>query len=537
MNLDEIEDLIRRYLSAGITVVIILAAPATGSTDEDLAPGEPSVVTIDPDRPELDGTLPDPRVPDEDEAPEPDPAEDGRSPDEDPTDTEQDQRRPADDAEQDADPTRDDDADPIPSRDPDDDDRETDSGDDPPVDQDEVRDDETDDSSPVDEPPAPAAPAAAAAGGDAAPAEADDAADEEPAEDELVEDRNAEDRNAEDRNADEDAADPSDARTDDPDLESRGPADGSEPGIDDEPTERADGQEPATDDPAADDPTVDDSTADDSTADDSAADTREATGSGPASATEGATAAERYGWGTPDREDDFGSGLAQWDLYDGPGHAGEGLRSPDAVTVQDGVLTITGDAEGTTGGMTWTPGQRYGRWEGRVRAPASDPSYNAVLLLWPDADDFPEGGEIDFMEMLDPTRQSTDFFLHHGPDNDQVTAQVEIDGTEWHNWAAEWTPEEIVGYVDGEEWFRTTDTATFPPGPMHLCIQLDWFPDGAGEVQESTMEVDWVRQYALDPEADQPAPEVASTEPASVAVPAASAEPADDPLRRMFSWS
>ena len=47
--------------------------------------------------------------------------------------------------------------------------------------------------------------------------------------------------------------------------------------------------------------------------------------------------------------------------------------------------------------MSWGPGRRYGRWEGRVRAPAADPSYNAVMLLWPDADTWPAGGEIDFM--------------------------------------------------------------------------------------------------------------------------------------------
>jgi beta-glucanase (GH16 family) len=75
---------------------------------------------------------------------------------------------------------------------------------------------------------------------------------------------------------------------------------------------------------------------------------------------------------------------------------------------------------------------------------------------------------------------------------------VEVDGTAWHDWAVEWTPERIVGYVDGEEWFSSTDPATFPPGPMHLCIQLDWFPQGTGEVRESRMEVDRVAQYALD---------------------------------------
>ncbi|GAA2545623.1 glycoside hydrolase family 16 protein [Pseudonocardia hydrocarbonoxydans] len=200
-------------------------------------------------------------------------------------------------------------------------------------------------------------------------------------------------------------------------------------------------------------------------------------------------------WGTPAQEDDFSSGLAQWELYDGPGHAGRGMRSPSAATVEDGVLTLTGDAEGTTAGMCWSPGQRYGRWEARVRAPVSDPSYDAVVLLWPDSGD-PADGEIDVVEMQDPTRQRTGFFLHHG-DGPPVTGEVEIDATQWHDWAVEWTPEAITASVDGEQWFRTTDTGAFPPGPMHLCVQLDWFPEGTGEVRASSMQVDRVARYAL----------------------------------------
>jgi hypothetical protein len=130
-----------------------------------------------------------------------------------------------------------------------------------------------------------------------------------------------------------------------------------------------------------------------------------------------ATAAATLGWGTPVRADEFDAGTGQWSIYDGPGHGGNGRRSPRAVAVRDGVLTITGDSSGTTAGMSWGHGRRYGRWEARVRAPAADPAYHAVLLLWPDAENGPEGGEIDFMEIGDPTRQKADVFLHHGPDD------------------------------------------------------------------------------------------------------------------------
>ena len=148
------------------------------------------------------------------------------------------------------------------------------------------------------------------------------------------------------------------------------------------------------------------------------------------------------------------------------------------MTVENGVLTITGDPQGNTAGMAWGHGQKYGRWEGRVKAPASDRSYNALLLLWPDAENFPVGGEIDFMEMSDHTRQSTDMFLHYGRSNSQVHGEVKIDATQWHNWAVEWTPDHIAAFVDGKQWWRT-DKPHPPAGPdAPDCIQLDWFPKG-----------------------------------------------------------
>jgi licheninase len=249
------------------------------------------------------------------------------------------------------------------------------------------------------------------------------------------------------------------------------------------------------------------------------------------------SAAYLLGWGEPNQVDDFDSGLGpDWRVYDGPGHIGNGVRSPDAVDVDAGIMTITGDSNGTTGGMAWFPGQKYGRWEGRVRVPPGDETYHALMLLWPDAEDFPVGGEVDFMEMMEPTRQRTQLFLHYGKDNSQVMGEIGIDGTQWHNWAVEWTPEHIAAFVDGKQWWRTDDTSILPPGPMHLCIQLDWFPgDGQGAVQESTMQVDWVRQYPLrvaespvGPEPSQPS-EPEPTAPQSSAPPAPTEAPGIPP--------
>ena len=51
-----------------------------------------------------------------------------------------------------------------------------------------------------------------------------------------------------------------------------------------------------------------------------------------------------------------------------------------------------------------------------------------------------------------------------------------------------------TGYIDGQQWFQSTDSSTLPPGKMHLAIQLDYFPDG-GSPKPTQMDVDFVRIY------------------------------------------
>ena len=183
------------------------------------------------------------------------------------------------------------------------------------------------------------------------------------------------------------------------------------------------------------------------------------------------TAAERHGWGEPTRRSDFSDGLpGDWHPYGPePGHDKQGIRTPEAITVADGVVTISATQDGTTGAMSWHPGQRYGRWEACVRSEAASGGLNALLLLWPVAEDFPVGGEIDWMEILSDDRQETDFFLHYGPDNDQDHGSVQHDSTRWSAYALEWTPTTITAYVNGEEWYANTDTEKFLLGSREIA--------------------------------------------------------------------
>lgn len=209
------------------------------------------------------------------------------------------------------------------------------------------------------------------------------------------------------------------------------------------------------------------------------------------------TAAETLGWGTPNRVDDFAdqSSLSRWAVYNGPGHAGNGRRTPEAISVTDGLLTITGDAQGNSGGMAWLPGQLHGRWEACVRSSTAPAAYHSLVLLWPDAEDWPTGGEVDFMEIVDPPRREVDFWLHWGPGSAKQSMSVTVDATQWHSFAVEWTSSHLIYYIDGEPEWLITDPNLLPPRPMHLCLQLDYFGGDTGGGARQW--VDWVRQYDL----------------------------------------
>ncbi|WP_332762852.1 glycoside hydrolase family 16 protein [Pseudarthrobacter sp.] len=223
-----------------------------------------------------------------------------------------------------------------------------------------------------------------------------------------------------------------------------------------------------------------------------------AAGQALATTGDGAQAATAFGWGPVLTGDEFSNTGApdrtKWSVYNSAGHAGKGLRSPQAWSVANGVATVSGDAAGTTGGMSAKfAEQRYGRWETRMKTNSRDPKYHPVLILNNNA--APNCAEIDYAEGSSVTSVMR-FFLHYacGGADFQTTAATPVDGTQWHNYAVEWTPAGISGYVDGVKTFTDTNPAHQPSVAMKQTLQLDWFPDGSA-TKPSQMQVDWVRVY------------------------------------------
>jgi beta-glucanase (GH16 family) len=215
-------------------------------------------------------------------------------------------------------------------------------------------------------------------------------------------------------------------------------------------------------------------------------------------------AAVRNGWTLVAHEEFDGDALDEdvWSPYKGHTTADVGRHDPDNISVSDGTLKLTSRGS-TSAGLAWDEGQKYGRWEVRARSQAGT-GYGPVVLLWPDAEDWPEGGEIDIVELPKPDRAKAHFTVHWGEDNHQDSASVEGDFTQWHTFAVEWTPEHVIGYVDGDEIYRTTRKDAIPPRSLHLAMQQDigpygddWIPARDGSTPGTcTFEVDWVRIYA-----------------------------------------
>jgi phosphatidylinositol-3-phosphatase len=212
----------------------------------------------------------------------------------------------------------------------------------------------------------------------------------------------------------------------------------------------------------------------------------------------GSATAKYHWWKNQVYRDDFcGSSLGDsWAAYDSAGHNGNGTRSPEQIAVSNGILRMTGTADGTTAGMSSRYAQQYGRWEVRARFPAGCGCYHPVLILWPESGNWPEAGEIDFAEVFGADRQKVNFILHYSAEDRQLSSSLPIDTTQWHHYAVEWTPDHIIGYVDGEEFFSTDRLDVQPPGPMAQTVQLDWFPE-VGTGTGAVLEVDWAAMYTL----------------------------------------
>lgn len=182
-------------------------------------------------------------------------------------------------------------------------------------------------------------------------------------------------------------------------------------------------------------------------------------------------------------EDNFnGTSLdtTKWGAYDSIGHGGNGYRRPSAITVSNGMLTVTGkmvDGKIVSGGMAQRSNYTYGRYEFRVRTEL-DPTgtMSGVVMTWPKNQWSPEFTENDIYETgtSSTSRRPFKTFIHYGYTySTQKIFSHDADASQWHTMVMDWRWNAIKIYRDGVLVWTMTDTAAIPDVLHHYSIQLD----------------------------------------------------------------
>ena len=206
------------------------------------------------------------------------------------------------------------------------------------------------------------------------------------------------------------------------------------------------------------------------------------------------------------------SGNGELQVYVDPGYKGSAAAplGLDPFSVTEGVLSIEASRisaqdqpylagfKYTSGVLTSNYTQLYGYFEVGAKLPAGRGLWPAFWLV---GDGDYGNHEIDVFEVLgqDPGRI---YQTIHGPFGSEGTSHYGVDTSDgFHTYGLEWTPEDIVWYVDGTESFRQSN---FSDVPMYVLLNLavgGW----AGKPNAATafpaeMLVDYLRAYSADDE-------------------------------------
>jgi beta-glucanase (GH16 family) len=182
--------------------------------------------------------------------------------------------------------------------------------------------------------------------------------------------------------------------------------------------------------------------------------------------------------------------------------------APDGYEVAEGRLRLKAERR-AMGGMKYTSGmvtslghfdQKFGSFEIRARFPRGKGMWPAFWLLpvtkrWPP--------EIDVLEVLGHEPDKVYFSTHwkdrQGKHQHQTGSFKGPDfSKDFHVFAAEWTPEEVIWSVDGVERHRSTRGV--PSEPMYVIANLAVGGDWPGNPDETTpfpgyMDIDYIRVY------------------------------------------
>ena len=209
-----------------------------------------------------------------------------------------------------------------------------------------------------------------------------------------------------------------------------------------------------------------------------------------------------------------------------------------------------------TSGRINTQGKKdftYGKFVCRARVPEGKGYLPAFWLMASDETNYgqwPQCGEIDIMEVMGQETNKSYHTIHYGYDSgsghrqSQGTLKVDSESDfskEFHEYALEWLPGQLIWYVDGTEVYRENDWFTGKdaegqltyPAPfdqdfyviLNLAVGGSWvgYPDEAAvnDMNNQSFEIDYVKVYQkseaeykeLEEKAEKPEKTISYREP------------------------
>ncbi|NQU41846.1 family 16 glycosylhydrolase [bacterium] len=191
----------------------------------------------------------------------------------------------------------------------------------------------------------------------------------------------------------------------------------------------------------------------------------------------------------------------QWESHNGPSRASFS-RWKENTAVGNGILRLLTKKEERVEGVPWTSAfiwtkfrQQYGYWEASYRYGAAPGLNNAFWTVTRGEVKDPEQVfEIDVNEGHHPNR--INMTVHQNPADSQSHRATFDLSRDFHTYAVEWTPEEIVFYSDGQELSRQKNRQAHSPTPiMFSTAVLQWAGPITDALDGTSMDVDWVRVY------------------------------------------
>ena len=159
-----------------------------------------------------------------------------------------------------------------------------------------------------------------------------------------------------------------------------------------------------------------------------------------------------------------------------------GVCDPDHNSVTDGMLVQRIERQGS-GARPFRVGcinsrnrhaQLFGYWEARIRAAGCRGARSA---FWAKPNDESWPPELDVVEIYGDERRRADLTIHWREDGVHEKSKGRYRGpnfwSDFHVFGAEWTPAEVIWYVDGVERHRTSRGARFMDdgGPFYTMIE------------------------------------------------------------------